>query len=184
MLNSLVLLTKAVPESRLFALDSQTLISIGIQLLNAIILAVALTLILYKPVKNFMRKRSQGFQNKIDETEAAKAKAEELIAEYGTKIKNIDEERLEILDAAREKAAEESAAALEEARRESDELKKRTAENLSAERRRLKEEARLYIIELASLMAEKYISASMDDETQSRIFDRSLAELEKSPWQS
>ena len=55
-----------MPEERLFGLDSQTLIQIGIQLLNGIILAVALGYILYKPVKEFLHKRSEGIQNKID----------------------------------------------------------------------------------------------------------------------
>ena len=58
MYNGAMILAKSVPEGRVFALDSQTLISVGIQLLNGIILAVALGYILYKPLKKFMQARS------------------------------------------------------------------------------------------------------------------------------
>jgi F-type H+-transporting ATPase subunit b len=62
---------QTLPAGRVFGLDTQTLISIGIQLLNAIILALALTFILYKPVKRFLQKRTEMIQKKIDDSEAA-----------------------------------------------------------------------------------------------------------------
>src|SRR5690554_160094 len=103
----IVFSAQAVPEGRVFGLDLQTLIGIGIQLLNGIILAVALGFILYKPVKEFMQRRTDRIRNNINEAKAAMTKANELIAEYDRKIKEIDKERLAILEAARLKAAEE-----------------------------------------------------------------------------
>ena len=82
MLKLSVFLTQTVPEGRLFALDNQTLIQIGIQLLNGIILAIALSIILYKPVKEYLRKRSDTIKSRFDEAETATARANELIAEY------------------------------------------------------------------------------------------------------
>ena len=90
--NVIVLLTQSVPEGRVFALDQQTLISTGIQVLNGIILAVALGFILYKPVKKFMQERTDRIQSKIHDSDSTMAKAKELIAEYEYKIKNIDKE--------------------------------------------------------------------------------------------
>ena len=99
MLSRIVLLAQKVPDGRVFALDTQTLISIVIQLLNGIILALALTFILYKPVKEFMNKRTERFQSKLKEAEAAMAKANELIAEYGSKLEALEKERDKILEA-------------------------------------------------------------------------------------
>mgnify|MGYP001252647009 FL=1 len=96
--SDIILLAKAIPEGRLFGLDLQTLIQIGMQLLNAIILAVALAFILYKPVKEFLDKRTNGIQGKIDDADETMAKANELIAEYEDKIKNIEKERIDILE--------------------------------------------------------------------------------------
>ena len=97
----IVLLAQAVPEGRIFGLDEQTFIQIGMQLLNAIVLAFALAFILYKPVKEFLDKRSEGIQGKINDADATMAKAKELIAEYENKIKDIEKERLDILEEAR-----------------------------------------------------------------------------------
>ncbi|NLK35680.1 MAG: ATP synthase F0 subunit B [Gracilibacteraceae bacterium] len=183
-MHRIVFLAQAAPEGRVFGLDFQTLIHIGIQLFNGIILAVALSFILYKPVKEFMRKRTDRIQSKIDEADATMAKANELIAEYEKKLKNIDKERAEILEAARLKVADESKNILEEARREALEIKKRSMDSVAEEKERLKEETRLYIIELASLIAEKYIKQSIDAEIQDKLFEEALAQLEDTQWQN
>jgi F-type H+-transporting ATPase subunit b len=182
--NAIMLLAQTVPEGRVFGMDSQTLIQIGIMLFNGIILALALGFILYNPVKEFLQKRSESIQGRIDEAEEAMTKANELIAEYTRRIEEIDKERVEILENARLKADEEGEAMVEEAKKEIEEMKRRSIETISEEKRRLKEEARLYIIELASLMAQRYVSLSMDDEAQARLFEEALAQMEDSQWQS
>lgn len=175
---------QVVPDGRVFGLDAQTLISIGIQLFNAIILALALGFILYNPVKDFLRKRSEKIQKQIDDSDAAMMKAKGLIAEYEAKIKDIDKERLEILEAARLKASEESKKILQEAKAEAEAIKERSMESVTADKKRLKDETRIYIIELASLMAQKIITQNINDDTHDKIFEESLAKLEASKWQS
>lgn len=182
-MNITALLAQAVPEGRVFGLDSQTLTGTVIQLLNAIILAVVLTFILYKPVKQFLQNRTDKIKGKMDEADSAMEKANQLIAEYEYKLKEIDIEGNKIIEEARKKAAEESKAIIEGARIEAQEIKRRTQESINEERRRFKEESRLYIIELASAMAEKIISKTIDDETQDRLFEEALAQLEYAPWQ-
>lgn len=179
----MILLAQALPEGRVFGLDMQTLISIGIQLLNGVILAVALFVILYKPVKEFMQKRTQRIQGNIDEADETMVKAKELIAEYNTKIKDIEKERIEILEATRLKVADESKKTLEKAKQEANEIRKRSMDSVLAEKNRLEEESRLYIIELASLMAQKYITQTIDNENQDRIYEETLAQLEETQWQ-
>ncbi len=184
MQSEIMLLAQTLPEGRVFGLDSQTAISIGIQLLNGIILAVALGFILYKPVKEFMRKRSEGIQQRINDTDAAMIKAQGLISEYELKIKEIEKERTEILEIARLKSIDEGKLILEDARREASEIKKRSLDRVLSDKKRLQEETRFHIIELASLIAKKYITLSMDNETQNKIFEDTLAQMEVTPWQS
>ncbi len=181
-MQNLIFLAQAVPDGRVFGLDSQTLIQIGIQLLNAILLAAALGYLLYNPVKEFMQKRTDRIQKQMDDAEAAKARAEELIAEYKQKLSEIDREREEILEAARLRAAEERKAIIAEAKQEALEQKQRVSESIAAQKERLKEEARLYIIEAASLMAEKYIAQTIDDQIQDKLFAEALAQLEEAQW--
>lgn len=179
----IIFLAQATPEGRVFGLDFQTLISIGIQLLNGIILAAALCYILYKPVKEFMRKRSERILSEMNDADKTMAKANELIAEYDRKLKEIDKERMDILEAARLKAADESKIILEETKREASKIKKRSQDSVAEDKKRLKEETRLYIIELASLIAKKYIAQNIDDETQGKLYEEAIAQLEEAQWQ-
>ena len=182
--SDIILLAKAIPEGRLFGLDLQTLIQIGMQLLNAIILAVALAFILYKPVKEFLEKRTNGIQGKIDDADETMAKANELIAEYEDKIKNIEKERIDILENARLQAANERELIIKEANKEAEEIKTRSIEGASLEKKKLQEESRLYIIELASLMAERYIVDNISSEEQDKIYEETLAQMEGAKWQA
>lgn len=180
----IVFLAQAVPEGRVFGLDMQTIFSIGIQLFNGIILAGGLSFILYKPVKEFMQKRTDRIQTSIDDADATMARANELINEYDLKIKDIDQERIEILEAARLKALDEAKIILEEARLEARKIKKRSLDSIAEDKKRLKEETRLHIIELASLMAQKYVKDKMDDEARDQLFDEIIGQLEESQWQN
>lgn len=177
-------LAQTTPEGRVFGLDLQTVISIGIQLLNGIILAAALGFILYKPVKEFMHKRTDKIQSKMDDADATMDKANKLIAEYDKKLKDIDKERIEILEAARLHAAEESKVILEAAKQEAAKIKKRSLDTIAQDKKRLKEETRLYIVEIASLMAQKYVSQNIDDNTQDKLFEEAVTQLEEAQWQS
>lgn len=182
--NYIVFLSQAVPEGRVFAVDTQTFITAGIQLLNGIILTIALGFILYKPVKEFMSKRTASIQSKIEDSDAAMTNANEVIDEYKTKLKDIDKEHKEVLEAARIKATEEGKVIIEEAKREADEIKKRSMESISVEKKRLKEEARIYIIDLSSRIAEKYIAQNISDETQNKLLEDALTQLEGAEWQN
>lgn len=184
MSSKIILLAQAVPEGRVFGLDSQTLISIGIQLFNGSILAVALAFILYNPVKDFMEKRREKIQKKIDDSDATMFKANELIDEYEAKLKNIDKEGMDILESARLKANDERKIILEDAKKEADEIKKKSLDSIAADKKRFEQESRLYIIELASLMAQRHISQNIKDEDQDRIFEETLAEMEDARWQN
>jgi len=178
----MLLLGTAVPGGRLFALDQQTLISIAIQLLNICILAAALTYILYKPVQEFMARRTERISNELQTAEKRMAEADRLKAEYQKKLKEIDIERLKILEAAREEALNKSKHIIEEARAEALALRKRTEEMILAEKERLKMESKQYIIEVATLLAEKIVKEAIDSDIQDRLYEETIAELEEATW--
>jgi F-type H+-transporting ATPase subunit b len=174
----------AAPEGRLFGLDQQVLISVGIQLFNACLLAVALAYILYKPVRKFMRKRADGIQAQFTSAEEEMAKANELKALCEQRAADIERERMGILEAAHASAAERKERMRDEALREISVMKERAEKEMRIERERVNEEIRLYIIEVASLMAEKFVTRSMDEDAQNRLFDEALADLESAIWQN
>lgn len=180
--NIVVMLNQIMPEGRVFALDMQTVLSIGVQLLNAIILAVVLGFILYKPVLEFMNKRTDKIKNQIDEAAATMLKANETIVEYENKIANIEKERIEILEASHVKSELERKKILDKANDEVNEIKKRAVERIEEDRKNMNEATRVHIIDLASVIAEKYIAGNINKETLERLFDETLTQLEGSEW--
>ncbi len=176
------LLLSAVPEGRVFGLDQQTLIQIGIQLFNACLLAVVLGVVLYKPVKKFMRARADRIGGQLREAQDNMQDAEKIRAEYEKKLLEIDAERLRILEAARLAAAEHSRHIIEDVKREAAEIRRRAHESAKAERERLEEDVRLQIIDISSLMAEKFVAHAMDRSDQDRMFDEAMAQMEEATW--
>jgi F-type H+-transporting ATPase subunit b len=168
---------------RIFGLDQQTLISVGIQLFNACLLAVALTYILYKPVRKFLQKRADGIQARIMSAEEDMAKADEWKALYEQKTEDIEREREGILEEARKFATEKTQRALDEAAREAAAMKARAEAEIRAERMRAREDMKRNIIEIAALMADKFVKSAIDEEQREKLFNEALYELEAQPWQ-
>ena len=175
---------ETIPDGRVFGLDRQTLISIGIQLFNACFLAVALSFILYRPVSDFIRKRAERIRAQFSRAEEDIASASELKTRYEKKLEDIEQERAEILESARRLAVEKSRRILNEAEKEATAVRARAAADLQRERERVNEEMRLYIIELSSIMAGKFMANAIDGDTQDRLFAEATAELEKAVWLS
>ena len=174
----------AVPDGRVFGLDQQTLISAGIQLFNAALLAVALAYILYKPVRNFLNKRAERISGQMRRADDDMAKAAELKAQYEKKLAEIELERAEILESAHQLAAEKSRLLLAEAQKEAAASKERAGLDIIFEREQADEELRQQIIEIASLIAEKFLARAIDPAAHDRLIAETIAELEDTAWPS
>jgi len=179
----MIFFLSAVPEGRLFGLDLQTLISTAIQLFNVSLLAVVLSWLLYKPVRRFLRGRSEHIAAQFARAELDMEQAAALKVEYETKLEDIELERNRVLDEAYKLAADKSRQIVDDARREAAAVRERSAEEIRKERERVGEEIRQQIIEVASAMAEKFVAHAIDQETQDRLFDEAMAELEGIAWQ-
>lgn len=171
-------------EGFIFQLDKQTLIAAGIQLLNVLILAVVLGLLLYKPVRQFMEKRTSRIQNQFAEAQGKLQEAEKLKAEYKKKLMEIEAEHDKIIETAKATAHEKARHILEEARAEAADIRKRTEESIALEKERLMKEVKYQIIDVSSAMAARFIEKSMDEETQSKLYDEIIAQLEEAQWLS
>lgn len=180
--NLIVILNQSVPEGRVFGLDVQTLTDIGIQLFNAAILAVILAYLLYNPVKEFMQARRAKIEGQIEDADNTMTEAQELIIEYEKKLAGIEEERIEILESARQSANKEREAIRRDLDKEVEAIRSRAHQSAEAERKRLQEEARVYIIDNANLIAEKFIQEKITAEDHERLIDDAIGQLEESSW--
>jgi len=183
-LNILLAAIDAAPEGRIFALDQQLLIDIGIQLLNACVLVAALSFFLYKPVRKFMQNRAEGIKNQLSAASDKEAKADELKALYEKKLEELEKERAGVLESAHGLAFKKSRQLMIDARKEILEMKEQAASEIQAERERAKEEMRPHMIEIAQTLAEKFVSQCIDQDTQNALFDKTIAELGDMQWKS
>ena len=174
----------AAPQSYIFNLNRQTFISIAIMLFNAVFLAVALTYLLYKPVRRFMYRRAEAIRTQMSDADENMDKAKELIALYEKKLEELEDERLSVLETARERAIERSSQILLEAENDAAALKERVNAEIQNKYERLNEDIRLHIIEVASAMAEKIVAYAIDEDTHNRLFEETVAQLEEKIWQS
>lgn len=177
-----LLSTAGVPDGRVFGLDQQTLIQIGINLLNIVVLAVVLRWLLYNPVRKFMGARTQRIATQIEGAALQAQQAEEMRAEYEQKIAEIEVEREEILEQARKLASENTKRTLAVAKTEADGVRERAAAEVEHERERVRAEMKQVIIEVSTAMTEKILVASVDDAVYERMFAKTVSEMENAKW--
>ena len=176
--NVIALLAAVAIERPLFSLDQQTLVNIGIQLINVCILAVALRFLLYKPVRRFMQRRTREIMNQMSTAEERQIEADGLKALYEQKLLDLEHERYEILDSAKAQAETMSEKMIDETKDEIAAMRSLAKADITKEHERIEEEMKQYIIDVASLMAGKFVAHSIDEYTQNKLFEESLSELE------
>ena len=171
-----------VPEGRPFGLDSQTIVQIVANLINVSILAFFLARMLYRPVREILRKRTERIQGQLAQAAEDMEKAAELKSRYEQKIGEAQREREEILGEARKLAAEASSRLVAEAKKEAEAIKARAATNVDMEWERAEADMRTAIIEVSAVMAEKFVKLAINKETHDRLFDETMADLEGMTW--
>jgi F-type H+-transporting ATPase subunit b len=180
----LMLLLNATPLDRVFGLDSRTLTEIVLQMVSVGFLAFILTKVMYKPVLEFMQKRTERIQSQFHRARDEMDKAEALTAEYERKLMAIHKERDAILDEARKAAAETSRQTIAEAKADAEATKARAHANIELEKERVQAEMRLAIIEVSAAMTAKFMARAMDKAVHDKLFDETMSELEDVVWRS
>ena len=176
------LVLSSVPDGRPFGMDMDTVISAGVNLFNVLLLAAVLAFMLYRPVRDILRKRTEKIQGQLTQAEDDMAKAAELRLQYEQKIEEIQREREDILGEARKLAAETSRRLITEAKKEADALRERATANVEMEWDRAESEMRTAIIEVSAVMAEKFVTLAINKETHDRLFAETMSGLEGMTW--
>lgn len=169
--------TFPVEIHRVFGLDQQTFMGVAFVFINIAVLAFVLSKILYNPVRNFLHDRSERIKGQLKQAEDEKAVAADLRTQYEAKLKNIESERDDILDTARKQAADKSKQVLDEAKTEAEAILDRATRSMEMEQERVKDEVRQSIIEISSLMAQRFVARTMDNDIQDKLFTEVMAEL-------
>ena len=167
---------------RIFGLDAQLLFDILIQGIAVFLLFMFLSYVLIKPVRKVLDERQAKIQNDIASAAKDREDASKLKAEYEEKIKNADTEAGEILAAARKKAVKNEEAIIADAKEEASRIISRANTEADLEKNRVKDEVKQEIIGVATAMAGKFVSGSLDDEKQAQLIEGTLKGMGDDTW--
>ena len=169
---------------RLFTLDAQLLFDTLVMALSMLLLFTLLSYLLFNPVRDMLEKRKQRI---VDDREAAKREKEEAASykqEYEKKLQEVDKEVQVILSEARKKAMKNENAIIAEAKEEAARIMARANAEIELEKKRALDDMKQEMIAIASMMAQKVVSASIDTEVQESLIDETLKEMGENTWLS
>lgn len=169
-------------DGRVFGLDWQLLFDILIQGLAVFLLFIFLSYILIDPVRKVLEERREKIKNDVESAASDRAEAAKLKAEYDAKIKKADDEAGEILSAARRKAVKNEENIIADANAEAARIISRANQEAELEKSKVKDEVKQEIINVATVMAGKFVAGSMDDSKQAALIDETLKEMGDDTW--
>ena len=148
---------------------------ICLHLLNFAILAGGLYLLMYKPVKKFMDKRTEYYQNMERETQTKLREAEDLEAKYRTRLQETENELEQQKIRTQKELEQRGAQQLQQAREQAEQILSDARQRAKQEREKILEEAQKDVAELVATATEKLLLQS----TASEAFDQFLTAAER-----
>ena len=147
---------------RIFDLDLQLLNDALILAINVFILFFAASYLMFNPVRDMLKKRQDKIAADIASAAQNKEEASALKANYDTRLKEADKEVEAILSEARKKAMKREEEIVAEAKEEAARIIKRAQTEIELERKRAMDDMKKEMIQIASMMAGKIVTQSMN----------------------
>ena len=169
---------------RLIGFDPQLLHDSILTGINIFILFFLLSYLLFNPVRDVLEKRKQKIAQELAAAAGDMASASALKEEYEAKLKNVNKEAEDILEAARKKAKTRENEILDEARAEASRIVERANREIELEKKKAIDDLKQDVVSIASLMAQKAVGNSIDIVIQNALIDETLKEMGESTWQS
>lgn len=154
----------------------------AIQLISVLTIIAILAKLLFKPVSDFLDKRQAAIAKEMDDASSAKQEAISLKANYEGKLKNIEAEAASILKEARAKAQRREEEIIADAKAEAEAIKRKAFSDIKLEEERVKAQMKDEMIEVATLMASKFVQASVTSEKQHEYINEIINEMGDVQW--
>ena len=168
----------------LFNLDAQLLFDTILLAVAVFFLFLLMSYLLFNPARKLLENRKDRIASDLSDAMKDKESAAALKAEYESKLKDIDKEAEVILSEARQKALKNESRIIDEAKEEASRIIRRAQEEAELEKRHAMDDMKQEMIQIASLMAEKVVSASINTKIQDKLVEETLKEMGESTWLS
>ncbi len=171
-------------ESRLFGLDFQLLHDSVLSIIAVFVLFLVASYFLFNPVREMLEKRQNKIKEELDSAQKDMDDARALKAEYEAKLKDIDKEAEKVMSEARKKALASETRIVDEAKEEAARIIERADAEAELEKKKAADDVKKEMVVIASMMAGKVVSASIDTTVQDELVDETLKEIGDSTWLS
>lgn len=168
----------------LFNLDAQLLFDTALLAIAVFFLFLAMSYLLFNPARKLLKDRQDRIDNDINSAKEDKESAAALKAEYEGRLKEIDKEAEIILSEARQKALKNETKIIDEAKEEASRIIRRAQEEAELEKKHAMDDMKREMIQIASLMAQKVVAASINTQIQDSLVEETLREMGDSTWLS
>ncbi len=180
----MVLLESGGEMSMLFDLNMQLVVDAVLMIIAIFFLFLAASYLLFNPVRKMLSDRQNKIKNELETTKSDMEAANELRTQYEAKIKDINMEAESILGEARKKALANENIIIAEAKQEAGRILANAQKEAELEKQKVADVVKKEMIAIASVMAGKIVTASIDSTIQESLIDETLKEMGEGTWLS
>lgn len=145
-------------------------------ILNLILFFVLMKVFLFKPIKKVMDKRKELIDSQFKQAADVNAEAEQKLADYESRIANVEAEGKQIIADARDSAKVEYDKIIDRANEDAEAIKEQTRKQMAIEQENVRRASKEELASLAMQAAEKVVGMNISPKTDSDIFDEFLNE--------
>jgi len=149
------------------------------KIINFGILAGILVYFLKKPLRNYLKSRTEAIQKSLDDARQAREIAEKALKEVEERLRLKDKELEEIMAGARSSGEAEAQALVKEARKMSERILAQAKTNIDFELKKAKDAIKEEAVELAMGLAEQRLKEKLTPGEQKKLIDESITRLER-----
>ena len=179
----MILLTGGDME-RLFGLDFQLIADASLMIIAIFFLVLFMGYFLFNPARKLLNDRKEKIRGDLEEAKGNRESAEQLKAEYESKLKDVDKEAESILSDARKRALANENQIIAQAKEEASRIIERARTEAELEKQKMSDDIKKEIISVASVMAGKLATASIDPAMQAQLIEETLKEMGDDTWRN
>lgn len=167
---------------RLFNLDWQLIADSCLTIIAIFVLFLALSYFLFNPARKMLSSRTEKIRGELNDAKENMEQAQALKADYEEKLNNVEKEAEAILSEARRKALANENQIIAQAKEEAARILERARVEAELEKQKMADDVKKEMISIASMMAGKVVSASIDTTVQNQLIDETLKEMGENTW--
>ena len=179
----------------IFGLDPQLLVDSAITILAMFAMFLLLSHLLFNPARDLLEKRQAYIKEQLEKAEIEYVLFDKVRPNPtaqnvmdGAKLAKenccVDKEAEQILSQTRKNAVKRENEIVDEAKAEAARIVDRANHDIELEKSKVKDDVKKEMVSVATVMAEKIVASSLDEEKQSQLIADTLEEMGEETWLS